>query len=388
MTTCQYVPIKPATPIDTRSSSSDQSSVDPFSSDLPLASPTDSPLTPFEQNLVRTPPYILTLPPESLLDPTKKQRKNRVRKSSCPPRPQNAWVIFRKNFEGRLRAQDHSKTYTIQDISKMAGKDWKNQPIVVKQYFDALSKLAQQRHKKAYPDYSYRPKRNKAEKKQAGWSFKEINKDKLAGRGQGKGPSPDEGKVEGNDSNEHIDVNVCDDVNEYDESAVDRVDNHDIGEQYLDLQCENNESVCAGNINEHYVRENSYNKITQFDGILDTLDTLEPFVSPQPNTLHSNWNNYETSTIHNTTLFANITNITNNLPSDNTYQTVSVGDHDFLNIPNNGSSTCYPAAQVLIQLPPSAILCHTANAADHGYNFQRWDESGMYVSNGFDVYFG
>ncbi|CAG8556880.1 3649_t:CDS:1 [Paraglomus occultum] len=380
MSTSQYVPIKPATPIGARSSSTESAS-----SDLPLASLADSPLSSFERNLIRTPPYTLTLSPESLLDPTKKCRKNRVRKSTTPPRPQNAWVIFRKNFEGRLRAQDRNKTYTIQEISKMAGKDWKNQPMEVKQYFDALSKLAQQRHKMTYPDYSYKPKRNKTEKKQAGWSFKEISKEKLAGRRQNKVASPGEAEVGGNDGDARI--SVCDNVNEYDELAVDHVN---IGEPYLDLHCENDKGVCIdNNINEYNLTDNSYNKITQFDDI-NITNTFDPFVSPQLNILHGNWNNsgnYDTSTIHNTTLFANITNITNNLSPENTYQTVSAGDHDFLNIPNNGPSTCYPATQMLIQLPPSAIICHTA---DHGYiEAPRWaDGSGMYVNNGFDVYFG
>ncbi|CAG8459841.1 7654_t:CDS:1 [Paraglomus occultum] len=58
----------------------------------------------------------------------------------------------------------------------MASKDWKSQPILVKQYFDTLAKLSLQRHKETYPGYIYRPRQNKRKK------FREVTKDKFIER--------------------------------------------------------------------------------------------------------------------------------------------------------------------------------------------------------------
>jgi len=66
--------------------------------------------------------------------------------------------------------------YSIQDVSKIAGKDWRRQSQIVKQYFNVLAKLVRQQHKCVYPDYAYRPqkKQRKAENK---WLFKVMDKD-------------------------------------------------------------------------------------------------------------------------------------------------------------------------------------------------------------------
>ncbi|CAG8617563.1 7940_t:CDS:1 [Paraglomus occultum] len=126
-------------------------------------------LTVYERNLLLRPPYVMTIPLDNLLNP----RKSRSRTNS-PPRPQNAWVIFRKDFENRLRTQYSNLPHSVNKISKMASKHWSKLPRVVKQYFEVLSKLALLRHKAAFPGYRYRPK-GKQQQSEV-WVFKNINK--------------------------------------------------------------------------------------------------------------------------------------------------------------------------------------------------------------------
>ncbi|CAG8603044.1 4250_t:CDS:1 [Paraglomus brasilianum] len=111
----------------------DQYLIDLPSIDMPTTLTFDL-LTPSEIDLLDHPPYILTLSLGILLDPT-------YNRQPLPPRPQNAWIIFRGNFEGQLRAQHPHKLYTIHSVSKIASAQWKVQSDAVKKYFCVLSKL-------------------------------------------------------------------------------------------------------------------------------------------------------------------------------------------------------------------------------------------------------
>jgi len=155
------VPIKPAT-----TSFNDQSHTNPSSKDL---------LTLFESSLLINPPYILTVSLDILLDPTYNQRKSL-------PRSQNSFILFRRDFEGRLRAESPNKSYTIHEISRIAGKEWKTQPDLVKLYFAVLAKLAQERHRFAFPGYTYKPRRTKQKKRTGEFLFKNTYKDTFASR--------------------------------------------------------------------------------------------------------------------------------------------------------------------------------------------------------------
>ncbi|CAG8530526.1 5306_t:CDS:1 [Paraglomus brasilianum] len=136
-------------------------------------------LTPYEHNLLFNPPYILNITLDCLIDPRRRQSNGQ---DSKPPRPSNSWILFRTNFASGLQSQDSN---CVQHVSKMASKDWKNQPMVVKQYFNALAKLARQWHKEAYPGYTFRPRRQK-QNKEKNWSFIEVNKDRFIERNEKK----------------------------------------------------------------------------------------------------------------------------------------------------------------------------------------------------------
>ncbi|CAG8489433.1 718_t:CDS:1 [Paraglomus brasilianum] len=135
-------------------------------------------LTHSELSLLTAPPYILTLPIDTLLNPIPKHRRTRFKKD-LPPRPQNSWVIFRKDFESQLRAQHPNAMYTLHEISAIAGVHWKNQPSNVKQYFRVLAKLALYQHNIMYPDYTYQPRKSRHARRprRSKALFKNLNKD-------------------------------------------------------------------------------------------------------------------------------------------------------------------------------------------------------------------
>src|SRR2546421_3717370 len=59
-------------------------------------------LTTTEQELLHNPPYDLSISYDSILNPTRKRRNN-SNKKNMPPRPQNAWELFRRNFQSQIR---------------------------------------------------------------------------------------------------------------------------------------------------------------------------------------------------------------------------------------------------------------------------------------------
>src|SRR6185312_775161 len=133
-------------------------------------------LTSTELELIRNPPYPLTISYDSILNPIRKRRKN-SNKRNLPPRPQNAWVLFRRNFQSRVRSQCFGGLHTLKEISKTAAESWKRQPEEVKQYFNVLSKLVSHKHKVMYPEYVYNPRKFKNGEN---FIFKYMDKDKIA----------------------------------------------------------------------------------------------------------------------------------------------------------------------------------------------------------------
>ncbi|RHZ87023.1 hypothetical protein Glove_41g84 [Diversispora epigaea] len=116
--------------------------------------------------LILNPPYQLSLSLDSLLLPARRNRKNKINKI---PRPQNAWVLFRKDYEANKRIQFPDQLFKMKTVSINAGDEWKIQSYQVKRYFEILSKLALAKHKIIYPDYKYTPKKRSNSNKD--WVF-------------------------------------------------------------------------------------------------------------------------------------------------------------------------------------------------------------------------
>ncbi|CAG8615006.1 10089_t:CDS:1 [Ambispora gerdemannii] len=114
-------------------------------------------LTETERQLLNEPPYDLTLPIEELTKPAKKKRDS----SDKPPRPQNSWIIFRKDYEANLRLCSPDVKQKVKHTAKECSLKWKSQPSEVKHFFKTLEKIAYENHKHIYPNYKYKPKNAK-----------------------------------------------------------------------------------------------------------------------------------------------------------------------------------------------------------------------------------
>ncbi|GBC03234.1 hypothetical protein RclHR1_05020011 [Rhizophagus clarus] len=128
-----------------------------------------------ENLLINDPPYKLTLSLKDLLSPARKVRKNRNKFDDKIPRPQNAWVLFRKDYEASQRANFPDKALKMKNVSTDAGEVWRNHSVKVKRYFETLSRLAHAQHKILYPNYKYNPKKKSfKETIPKDWIFKDV----------------------------------------------------------------------------------------------------------------------------------------------------------------------------------------------------------------------
>ncbi|CAG8747009.1 33294_t:CDS:1 [Racocetra persica] len=106
----------------------------------------------FAQQLAN-PPYRLVLPLDILLAPSR-------RNLTHLPRPQNSFLLFRKDYNERMRLlnRNKSKKLSTKTISENAKLEWSRQPPIVKNFFKVLAKEADRRHKQMFPNYKYQPK--------------------------------------------------------------------------------------------------------------------------------------------------------------------------------------------------------------------------------------
>ncbi|CAG8501328.1 3150_t:CDS:1 [Paraglomus brasilianum] len=119
-------------------------------------------LTTSDIGILNDPPYKLTISLDMLLP------NSNCRAVRSPPRPQNPWILFRKDFEARYRK--HSPTTPARKISSFASEAWKTGGRDVAKFFEVLAKVAAVRHQMIYPAYKFSPK--KTSPKEREWVFK------------------------------------------------------------------------------------------------------------------------------------------------------------------------------------------------------------------------
>ncbi|CAG8531809.1 8371_t:CDS:1 [Cetraspora pellucida] len=118
-----------------------------------------------DNKLFKDPPYPLALEINELILPPENSRKAiRFKKNpySKPPRPQNAWIIFRRNYTALSKSKGVKMSNA--DISRSAAEEWRKQPKEVVQFFEILEILAKEMHNEIYPGFKFRPERNKESK--------------------------------------------------------------------------------------------------------------------------------------------------------------------------------------------------------------------------------
>jgi len=108
--------------------------------------------------LLIQPPYFTHLPPIDLVYPGTRLSKSRSRKEGQPPRPQNGFIIFKKDFDARRRSLLSDTKVDSKVTSQIAASLWHSDE-GLKKYFNLLAKLAKQIYEELYPDYDYKPKK-------------------------------------------------------------------------------------------------------------------------------------------------------------------------------------------------------------------------------------
>ncbi|CAG8772544.1 25506_t:CDS:1, partial [Gigaspora rosea] len=78
-----------------------------------------------------------------------------------PPRPQNSFLLFRRDFAAKYRSLHKGETIYAKKVSSLAAENWKEQSPYVKWFFKQLESEALNKHREMFPHYRYRPNKNK-----------------------------------------------------------------------------------------------------------------------------------------------------------------------------------------------------------------------------------
>ncbi len=100
--------------------------------------------------------------------PNGKGKDKRDEDASKIRRPQNSWILYRKDKFELLRkeAEAENKPRPLAaDASKIISEAWKNESPEVKKYYNELAEKEKARHAEEHPDYKFKPK-TKAQKLQ------------------------------------------------------------------------------------------------------------------------------------------------------------------------------------------------------------------------------
>jgi len=96
-----------------------------------------------------------------------KRRRNR----DTPPRPLNSFMIYRREYQKKIKEQNPNILLSeLSRISKSAADKWASEPQHVKQIYAEKARAEKEKHMKLYPNYVYcprRPSRSKQRKKSA-----------------------------------------------------------------------------------------------------------------------------------------------------------------------------------------------------------------------------
>ncbi|GES81447.1 HMG box protein [Rhizophagus clarus] len=85
-----------------------------------------------------------------------KRRRNR----DTPPRPLNSFMIYRREYQKKIKEQNPNILLSeLSRISKSAADKWASEPQQVKQIYAEKARAEKERHMKLYPNYVYCPRR-------------------------------------------------------------------------------------------------------------------------------------------------------------------------------------------------------------------------------------
>lgn len=121
-----------------------------------------------DEELLNSTNYKFNLTPEVLLTNSTTTRlavRNKKKGINKIPRPQNAWIIYRRDKSVELRRDIARKKQKSKDLSKDIAQMWDKEPKEIKELFEALSRMSEKRHVETYGNYKYKPRRFKSNPK-------------------------------------------------------------------------------------------------------------------------------------------------------------------------------------------------------------------------------
>jgi len=100
---------------------------------------------------------VVFLPIKELIAPLPK--RSHINKDNIP-RPQNSFVIYRKDTQAKLIFENGSQSASRLDhVSRVASENWRNTSEAIRNIYNFLAQLAKKIHQETYPDYVYQPKK-------------------------------------------------------------------------------------------------------------------------------------------------------------------------------------------------------------------------------------
>ncbi|KAI0633670.1 hypothetical protein C8Q77DRAFT_1157845 [Trametes polyzona] len=88
--------------------------------------------------------------------PPTRSRKRKDRDG--PPRPSNAWIIYRTEMLARMKEEAGDKKIKQSSASTLVAEMWKNESAEVRQIYEKEADIRKAKHAEMYPGYKYRPK--------------------------------------------------------------------------------------------------------------------------------------------------------------------------------------------------------------------------------------
>src|SRR5205814_295939 len=133
-----------------------------------------------EIEIFRAASYQFTLDISVLIQSSQKSRraiKYRKTGEGKPPRPQNNWMLYRRDMNERLNltSKDYVELKSSSKKSKKISEMWNNERKEVRDLFSLLARWAEEEHSKIYKDYKYRPEKNQESKSNGGRKAKKNN---------------------------------------------------------------------------------------------------------------------------------------------------------------------------------------------------------------------
>jgi hypothetical protein len=147
----------------------------------PPSKPTNKPislLNKTDEEIVYSSNYVFTIEVAILLINSKTTRRHK--KNTNPPRPQNAFMLYRRDKTANKKLDPECAGLKQCEISKLIAEEWGEETPEVKELFRALARLSEKLHLKTHGEYKYVPKKqtsNKQKKEESDLSNSEVSTD-------------------------------------------------------------------------------------------------------------------------------------------------------------------------------------------------------------------